>query len=566
MTAIEAARAGTAPRRAPAGAACAHRRHAVLTRRKNRAGRATAAAPAAYIGHGCRDGRAPPTPRPNLAAARPAPAGIAIDVSIATTPSTFAAWRPPPGAPSWDPWALWSRASLELDARAAAAAPAAAIERRQRERLTRLLDGAAAGSAFYRERLAGRDPATTALADLPAIDKTELMRRFADWVTDPALTLDGLRRFVADPAQIGRPYLGRYTVWESSGSRGQPGLFVQDEAALAVYDVLEATRRTPVDPLARWLDPCFLSERIAFVGAIGGHFASHVSVERLRRLTPWLTRGWHSLSILQPLPDLCAALDALQPSIVATYPTAATLLAGERHAGRLHIAPSEVWTGGETLGPAARAEIAQAFGATVRDSYGASEFLPIAWECAQGALHVNADWVVLEPVDAQGRAVPPGVRSHTTLLTNLANHVQPLIRVDLGDQTRWRPGPCRCGSALPVIEVHGRCDDLLRLPGRAGGTVALLPLALSTVLEDEAGVFDFLLEQTGASTLRLHVATGGGLGQDAVRRAGRVLRDFAARQGVTGLRLRVEACAQLPLARRGRSGKLQRIVAQRAAA
>jgi phenylacetate-CoA ligase len=46
-----------------------------------------------------------------------------------------------------------------------------------------------------------------------------------------------------------------------------------------------------------------------------------------------------------------------------------------------------------------RSCIEQAFGATVRNSYGASEFLPIAWECTHGRLHVNADWVILEPVD-----------------------------------------------------------------------------------------------------------------------------------------------------------------------
>lgn len=463
---------------------------------------------------------------------------------------------------AWDPWSIWSHAALDLDVRAAAAAGADALARRQRDRLTRLLSTAGTHSAIYRQTLVGRDPARTELAALPVVDKTQLMSRFDGWVTDPALSLADLRRFLADPALIAQPYLGRYTVWESSGSSGVPGVFVQDDTAMTVYDLLEATRRTPADPVARWVDPCFLTERIAFVGALGGHFASHVSVQRLRRLTPWLTRGWRSFSILQPLPDLCVALDGFAPTILASYPTAATLLAAERRAGRLHIDPAEVWTGGETLGPAARQSIARAFGATVRNSYGASEFLPIAWECAHGALHVNADWVILEPVDARHRPVPAGTWSHTTLMTNLANLVQPLIRYDLGDRTRWRDGPCRCGSALPVIEVQGRCDDTLTLPGRDGRPVSLLPLALSTVLEDDAGVFDFLLEQSGRATLRLRLAARPADGADIARRAGQVLRQFAARQGVTGLRLRVETCDHLPHGLRGRSGKLQRIVAR----
>jgi len=38
--------------------------------------------------------------------------------------------------------------------------------------------------------------------------------------------------------RIGEPYLGRYVVWESSGTGGQPGVFVQNGAAMAVYDAL----------------------------------------------------------------------------------------------------------------------------------------------------------------------------------------------------------------------------------------------------------------------------------------------------------------------------------------
>ena len=56
-----------------------------------------------------------------------------------------------------------------------------------------------------------------------------------------------------------------------------------------------------------------------------------------------------------------------------------------------------------------RERLTRVFGAQVRNSYGASEFLPIAWECAHGHLHVNEDWVLLEPVGVLPRGL--GVRS-----------------------------------------------------------------------------------------------------------------------------------------------------------
>jgi hypothetical protein len=50
-----------------------------------------------------------------------------------------------------------------------------------------------------------------------------------------------------------------------------------------VYDALEALRRPVLRPFRSFFDPLGIGERIAFVGATGGHFASTVSVERLRR-------------------------------------------------------------------------------------------------------------------------------------------------------------------------------------------------------------------------------------------------------------------------------------------
>lgn len=453
--------------------------------------------------------------------------------------------------------------SLSLDLAAAWHASPQALQARQAERWAGLLQAAARGSRYFRARLAGRDPARTPLQALAASDKTELMSRFADWVTDPRLACDALRTFTADPARVGEPWLDRYAVWESSGSTGEPTLFVHDDQALAVYDALEAVRRSSPRPWLRLLDPFLLTERLAFVGAIDGHFASEVSMRRLRRAQPWRAASWRSFSIEQPISQLSAELEAFGPSILATYPSAALLLAQRALAGRLRIRPQEVWTGGETLTDATRAAIRAGLHCPLRNSYGASEFLPIAWECDSQRLHVNADWVVLEPVDARGDPAAPGELSASTLLTNLANQVQPIIRLDIGDRTRFDDRPCPCGCRLPVIEVEGRSDDTLTMNGIDGEPVALLPLALVGVLEDEAGVFDFRLEQLGPRTLRLQL--GPGHDRHDGERCRMALRTFAREQGLAPLRILTPPPGPLP---QGRSGKLDRIMAsprQRAA-
>lgn len=448
--------------------------------------------------------------------------------------------------------------AVAAEVSAATRASSEALAALQRDRLTRLLAAAARGSGIYRHILAGRQPERVELAELPVMRKPELMGRFADWVTDPALDLDSLRQFTVDIARIGEPFLGRYIVWESSGSSGEPGIFVQDVSAMAVYDALEALRRPVLQPLQRLMDPWCLGERIVFVGAIGGHFASNVSIERLRRLNPSLAGRLDSISFLQPLPALVAQLQALQPTIISTYPTAAVLLAEERAAGRLDVSPREVWTGGETLSVGMRRAIVSGFGCPVANSYGASEFLSLASECDRGNLHLNSDWAILEPVDSNGILLPAGVAGSTTLLTNLANHLQPLIRYDLGDRVALADAECACGSHLPVIEVQGRSDDMLSFEPPGMRAVQVLPLALSTVLEDDAGLFDFQVVQQGPCALRLTTSQHGEPAGRALRRASRMLKAFLERQGAGVVRIE---CRSGVAVKPGRSGKIKRVVA-----
>lgn len=447
---------------------------------------------------------------------------------------------------------------LSLDVLASGRASAQALAEHQSSRLNMLIAAAQQDSRFYREHLRGTVPGITPLDNLPTVSRHALMSRFDDWVTDPLLKLSELRAFTADPLRIGESYLGEYLVWESSGTSHEPGIFVQNARTMAVYDALEVIRRSAPRPLQRWFDPLALAERIAFVGATTGHFASVVSMQRMRELNPWPAPLLQIFSILQSTRALVEALNAFAPTVIATYPTVAALLADIADQGALHFAPKEIWTGGETLSAAVRQRLERVLGCVIRNSYGASEFLSIAWECDKGHLHANADWVILEPVDDRGRQMPANEFSYSTLLTNLANHVQPLIRYDLGDQLKLHPERCDCGCALPVIEVLGRCDDALVMAGRDGRPITLLPLALTTVLEDEAGVFDFHLRQRDNHTLVLRLGLEGVDGEKALARCRLELEKFAVAQELQPVRVLGELGQAVP---RGRSGKAQRIVA-----
>lgn len=180
------------------------------------------------------------------------------------------------------------------------------------------------------------------------------------------------------------------------------------------------------------------------------------------------------------------ALNHAAPAILTLYPSTALLLVEEQRAGRLRICPALIELSGESSSREEVAQLAAVFRAPVHQLYACSETMLVAADCSEGWLHVNDDWVVLEPVDADLRPTPAGEASHTVLLTNLANRVQPILRYDLGDSVLSKPGACGCGSPLPAIRVVGRHDDVLTF-GHGARAVRVPPIALSALLRELGG-------------------------------------------------------------------------------
>jgi phenylacetate-CoA ligase len=383
------------------------------------------------------------------------------------------------------------------------------------------------------------------------------MAAFDDWVTDPAVTKTRVQRFLADPGRAGEAFLDRYAVWTSSGTSGEPGIFIHDARALAVYDALGAVRVRHLESPFAVVSSLFDGERYAMVAATGGHFAGNAGVARTRMINPALAPRVRMFSIMDPIARLVGALNEFQPTLLVTYPSAALLLAREVERGTLRMQLRELWTGGESLHAIDQQLLSELFRCRVRDDYGSSEFPPIAFGCDRGVMHLNFDWVILEPVDKQFRPVPPGERSHTVLLTNLANFVQPIIRYDLGDSVTILAEPCPCGSPFPAIRVEGRRDDVLLLEAEDGTQVALLPLALSTVLEEEGHLSQFQLIQTGPTSLSLRLDIPLERKAPWDRALGALLR-YTTAQGLPRVHIVRDPH---PPSLEPRSGKLRRVIA-----
>ncbi|MBE0605042.1 MAG: phenylacetate--CoA ligase family protein [Deltaproteobacteria bacterium] len=441
-------------------------------------------------------------------------------------PTPKSAVREIPGVP----WLLWDIV------RAGRGRPEDTVSRQQ-GRLRRLIEYARSRSPYYRERYAALPRDAQDLPALPPVTKSDLMANFNGWATDPAVTREAAEAFVGDPTRIGHLYLDRYVAFSTSGTTGTPAIFLHDRGAMSVYRGLLLARRLPTLVAAGSLGPFVRNRaRTATIIATGGHFASPVVEALVRSRHPRLAGRNRTFSLMTPLPALVHALNEFRPAVVGSYPTALAVLAGEQAAGRLRIAPALLLSGAERLSTPLGDRISKSFQCPVRDTYAASEFMGIAFDCRYGRLHVNADWVILEPVDAGGEPVGPGVPSHTTLLTNLANRVQPLIRYDLGDSVTALPAPCPCGSPHPAVRPEGRRDETLWIELADGAIRPLIPLVLATAVEEAPGVLRYQVLQAGPRRLRLRLeeAPGNDRAQvcdDVVRR----LRAYLSSQGLASV-------------------------------
>lgn len=388
-----------------------------------------------------------------------------------------------------------------------------AIVKRQQLRLAEMVKFARQNSPYYKKLYEGLPENIEDVSLLPATNKKKLMEFFDDWCTDRTVTLSKVRDLVSNPELIGEKFLGKYTVATTSGTTGSPGIFLLDDRSMSITSAL-AFRM-----LSSWLGFTDVLKiiagrgKMAMVMATGGHFASSIAAARMSK-----SRGksFLALSAHKPMPELVTALNKFRPVLLAPYASMGALLASEQEAGRLNIKPVLLALSAEGLAESEYIRIAKAFDSKIGNSYAATECPFFSYSCREGWLHTNSDWVIAEPVDANYKAIPAGVQSHTVLISNLANRIQPILRYDLGDSIILRPDPCPCGNKLPAIKVTGRSSDVVNFLNEQGEQVSVPPLAFGILVDHIQGIERTQIVQTAPTNLKVRLRYSDATNQDAI--------------------------------------------------
>jgi len=203
---------------------------------------------------------------------------------------------------------------------------------------------------------------------------------------------------------------------------------------------------------------------------------------------------------------------------------------------------------GERCSPEQEALMREVFGAPVCNEYGCAEVGPIAFTCPEGAMHINAENVLVE-IEPQW-ADADGTQFGEAIVTELNSRYMALARYRLGDIVGLSPARCRCGRGLPVLHsVSGRATDVVVTPegGRVHGMFfEYLPKYFLGEIRR------FQIVQQSVESLEVNVVKDEGFSGDTLPRFEGMLRETLG--GVIGIRFHlVESIA------RERTGK-QRFV------
>ena len=295
--------------------------------------------------------------------------------------------------------------------------------------------------------------------------------------------------------------------FNTGGSSGEPLIFWIGRERVS-HDVAAKWRAT------RWWDVDIGDPEVVVWGSpieLGAQ-------DRLRLLRDFVFRT-HLLPAFEmsqsKLAEFVQTLITARPRMVFGYPSSIGLIAG--HAAKMgkrldNLGTKVVFVTSERLYDHQRITIETAFGCPVANGYGGRDSGFVAHQCPAGAMHITAEDIIVEIVDASGRTLLPGQEGEV-VITHLATHDFPFIRYKTGDIAVLDDRACSCGRGLPLIkEIQGRTTDFVVA---YNGTI-MHGLALIYVIRDVPGIENFKIVQKTLQETQVLIVTGDGFMDDYI--------------------------------------------------
>lgn len=125
-------------------------------------------------------------------------------------------------------------------------------------------------------------------SDLPPVNKVALMSHWDEWITDRDITLEEVNEFMRNLDNVGRKFKGKYLVFTTSGSTGNPLVALCDTTTNNVMGALNAARSFAKKESMKH----FIQRGGKTIGvfATGGFYLGNSSVRSRLLSMPWKKR------------------------------------------------------------------------------------------------------------------------------------------------------------------------------------------------------------------------------------------------------------------------------------
>ena len=342
------------------------------------------------------------------------------------------------------------------------------IEELQSHRLLRLVEHAYAHVPYYQE-----------LLHRLGLDASDF-RSVAGLSKLPLLTKDIIRHRLDDLAANGFPS-SQVMTGSTSGSTGDPLSVRTSREAWFDHGYAREVRSLS------WAGISLGDRVVAVRSTVGANTrkerALRPLINRFQRMTVFSARDIDDRTVSL----ITQELRHRDTRALLACPSILSLIATHiKSTGTAIPANLRLLADGEQLFEHQRALLKDVFDVEPCSRYASWENYEMASECLMhNGLHVDAEDLVLEIVDSDGRPVSTGQSGHI-VVTNLHSFAMPFIRYDTGDIGSLSDEPCPCGRGLPLLTVlQGRNSGFIQtssgrhIPGSAFRFDKLAPLGIT---------------------------------------------------------------------------------------
>lgn len=367
------------------------------------------------------------------------------------------------------------------------------IKKIQQKRLKKLVKYAKNNSEYFKE-LYKDVKDDFSLEDLPTTNKIDLMNNFDIFITDKNINMNRILEFTSDIDNVGRMIDNKYLIFKTSGSTGNPVVVLYDKKNIDVSSSVAAFRT-----FARKEDFKAFMKNGKRTASVFANYGFYLACGMSRYLELKLKKNNKiTIDVNSKEEKIIKELNEFNPSMLSGYPSNLSLLSSFEE---LTIKPDVVITGGELLTDEIREKLEKKFNCYVQTHYSCTEAGEIACECSERHLHINEDWIILEPVDKNNKVIGYDKLSDKVLITNLSNYIEPFIRYELTDRVIVHSEKCKCGKNTHWLEIEGRMDDILEFENDS----MIAPMSFYKILEEIEGIARFQLIQRSNKKLELRL-------------------------------------------------------------